>query len=190
MSLDLKDLGTDIVGPVCALLRHTGRVDTTFVGSDGDDQIIEMRRQCPDVHTTYNLADVTAMRVAAATNDATFVAPALVDQPPYRINNGTHTVTAATIAYAHAHDLAVMTWVIDDEPTMRVLVDLGVDGIYTRKPSLLAKIVKQHAMRIRQTTSSRSSIDRRSSIERAEIPGRRDGDADTEDEVELSVAER
>ena len=145
VSLDLKNLGTDIIQPVCELLRDTGRVATTFVGSDGDDQIIAMRRQCPDIHTTYNLADVRASEAAAATNDPTFVVPALIDQPPYRFDGGAPIVTAATLAFDHAHDLAVMTWVVDDEPTMKLLVDLGVDGIYTRKPALLASVVKAHA---------------------------------------------
>ena len=145
VSLDLKDLGTDIVQPVCDLLRETGRLTKTFVGSDGDEQIIEMRKQCPDVHTTYDLADVRAMRAAAASNDPNFVTPALVDQPPYRITNGTPNVNATSLAYAHAHDLAVMTWVIDDEPTMRTLVALGVDAIYTRHPALLAKVLREHA---------------------------------------------
>ena len=145
VSLDLKDLGTDIVRPVCKLLHQTGRLAKTFVGSDGDAQIIEMRRQCPDVHTTYNMVDVRATRAAETANDATFIPPAFVDQPPYRIgNSGTPIVTPASVAFAHAHNLAIMTWVIDDEPTMKLLVNMGVDGIYTRKPALLAKVVKQH----------------------------------------------
>ena len=145
VSLDLKDLGTDIVTPVCNLLHQTGRLSKTFVGSDGDAQIIEMRRRCPDVHTTYNMPDVWATRAAETANDATFTAPALVDQPPYRIGaSGTPTVTVASLAFAHAHDLAVMTWVIDDEPTMTLLVNMGVDAIYTRKPGLLAQVVKRH----------------------------------------------
>jgi glycerophosphoryl diester phosphodiesterase len=145
VSLDLKDLGSDIVGPVCKLLHETGRLAKTFVGSDGDAQIIEMRRRCPDVHTTYDLIDVRVTQAAEAANDATFSPPALVDQPPYRIgNSGTPIVTPASVAFAHAHDLAIMTWVVDDEPTMKRLVDMGVDGIYTRKPALLAEIVKQH----------------------------------------------
>ena len=147
VSLDLKDLGTDIVAPVCQLLRATERAAKTFVGSDGDAQIIAMRQQCPDVHTTFDLADVKAMRAAMAVNDAAYSAPAVADQPPYRIGtNGTVTVTvtAASLAFAHAHDIAVLPWVVDDEATMRLLVDLGVDGIYTRHPALLATIVRHH----------------------------------------------
>ncbi len=145
VSLDLKDLGSDIVTPVCKLLHQAHRLDKTFVGSDGDAQIIEMRRRCPDVHTTYNMVDVRATRAAETANDTTFIPPAFVDQPPYRIgSNGTPIVTTASVAFAHAHNLAVMPWVVDDEPTMKLLVDMGVDGIYTRKPALLAKVVKQH----------------------------------------------
>jgi len=38
----------------------------------------------------------------------------------------------------------VLTWVVDDEATLRTLVEMGVDGIYTRYPDRLAKIVASY----------------------------------------------
>jgi glycerophosphoryl diester phosphodiesterase len=143
VSIDLKNLGFDIIEPVCEVLRASHSLDRSFVGSDGDDQIIEVRKRCPDVRTSANLPDARALWAAAETNDASFQPAALIDQPPYRVGDRT-LVDPDRLAFAHAHGVAILTWVIDDEATMRKLVEMGVDGIYTRYPDRLAKIVAEH----------------------------------------------
>ena len=143
VSLDLKDLGSDILQPVCDLLHEEHAVARSFVGSDGDDQIVELRRRCPDVRTSANLPDARALWKAADGNDPTFRPGATIDQPPFRAGDRT-LVTKERLAYAHAHGVAVLTWVVDDEPTMRALVEMGVDGIYTRYPDRLARIVESY----------------------------------------------
>jgi glycerophosphoryl diester phosphodiesterase len=42
---------------------------------------------------------------------------------------------------AHALGLAVHIWTIDDEATMVHLLDLGVDGIMTDRPTLLKEVL-------------------------------------------------
>jgi glycerophosphoryl diester phosphodiesterase len=42
---------------------------------------------------------------------------------------------------AHGVDLQVHVWTIDDEPTMNWLLDLGVDGIMTDRPTLLKDVL-------------------------------------------------
>ena len=143
VSLDLKDLGTDIIQPVCDLLHNEHALARSFVGSDGDDQIVEFRRRCPDVRTSANLPDARALWAAAAAGDAAFEPGATIDQPPYQAGGRT-LVTKQRLSYAHAHGVAVLTWVVDDEATLRALVEMGVDGIYTRYPDRLAKIVASY----------------------------------------------
>ena len=141
-SLDLKHLGMDMVQPVCDLLHVTGRLTNTFVGSKSMEQINLFRTQCPGIHTTFDPAEERAFRAAQLHNDPTYAAPALVDQPAYT-DRGVTLVTPALVAYAHEHNIAVMTWVVDDEATLARLVNIHVDGIYTRKPALLARIIRK-----------------------------------------------
>ena len=141
-SLDLKHLGMDMVQPVCDLLRATGRLSSTFVGSKSVDQINLFRAQCPGVHTAFDPAEERALRAAQLHKDSTYAAPALVDQPAYA-DHGVTLVTPALVAYAHEHNIAIMTWVVDDEATLARLVNMHVDGIYTRKPALLAGIIRK-----------------------------------------------
>ncbi len=50
--------------------------------------------------------------------------------------------TQALIDAAHKRGLAVHVWTVDDEPTMRRLLDLGVDGIVTDRPTLLKAVLE------------------------------------------------
>ena len=140
LSLDLKDESLDMVGPVCGLLRSHGRFNDVFVGSNDDPQIVEFRKQCPDVRTSAIMSDVYASRDARASNDPDFVPAVTVDQPPFRIGDR-QLVDADSLAWSHDHGVAILTWVVNVEADMRLLVDLGVDGIYTSYPDRLLKIL-------------------------------------------------
>ena len=50
-------------------------------------------------------------------------------------------VDAASLTWAHQHGIAILTWVVNDVDEMKLLVDLGVDGIYTSYPDRLLKIL-------------------------------------------------
>ena len=140
LSLDLKDESLDMVQPVCKLLRDHRRVNDVFVGSNSDEQILEFRRQCPDVRTSAIMGDVYAARDARASNDPHFVPAVTVDQPPFR-SDGRQLVDAASLEWAHQHGIAILTWVVNDVDDMKLLVGLGVDGIYTSYPDRLLKIL-------------------------------------------------
>jgi glycerophosphoryl diester phosphodiesterase len=49
--------------------------------------------------------------------------------------------TPALVEQAHAAGLAVVPYVVDDEPTMRHLVRLGVDGLITNRPDRLREVL-------------------------------------------------
>ena len=49
-------------------------------------------------------------------------------------------VTPSFVKQCHALGIKVHVWTIDDEQEMRWLIDLGVDGVMTDKPSLLKQV--------------------------------------------------
>lgn len=61
--------------------------------------------------------------------------------------NGVTVVTEDFVADAHANDLAVHVWTIDDRATMEWLIEIGVDGIMTNRPTLLEKVLKAGGIR-------------------------------------------
>ena len=59
-----------------------------------------------------------------------------VDDPAY-----VPFATADLVAEAHAAGLRVVPYVVDDPPTMRALLALGVDGLITNRPDLLRDVL-------------------------------------------------
>jgi glycerophosphoryl diester phosphodiesterase len=142
LSLDLKDESTAMNQPLCDLLTRFDRTDDVFVGSNNDAQILQFRQLCPTVRTSATMVDVYANRDARASNDPNFVPAVTIDQPPYRI--GTRTlVDKESLAWAHSHGVAILTWVVNEPKDMEHLIDIGVDGIYTSYPDRLIAILKK-----------------------------------------------
>ena len=53
--------------------------------------------------------------------------------------------TKALVDRAHAHNLAVHYWTINDRDEMRTLIDIGADGIMTDYPHRLAEVYAEYA---------------------------------------------
>ena len=56
-------------------------------------------------------------------------------------HNGVPILSRALINESHRRGLAVHVWTIDDESTMNRLLDMGVDGIMTDRPTLLKAVM-------------------------------------------------
>ncbi len=52
--------------------------------------------------------------------------------------------TRLLISTAHRHNMAVHYWTINDEETMRMLIELGADGIITDYPELLLEVLEEY----------------------------------------------
>ena len=52
--------------------------------------------------------------------------------------------TKRMVDSAHARGVAVQYWTIDDEDEMRMIIDLGADGIMTDNPSALKKVLDEY----------------------------------------------
>jgi glycerophosphoryl diester phosphodiesterase len=48
---------------------------------------------------------------------------------------------ARLVRAAHQRNLPVHVWTIDDPETMHHLLDIGVDGIFTDRPSVLKEVL-------------------------------------------------
>ena len=69
-----------------------------------------------------------------------------VFQVPYTFR-GQVVVTRRFMEEAHARNIPVHVWTVDDETLMRHLLGLGVDGIQTDRPDVLARVLTEVAGR-------------------------------------------
>jgi glycerophosphoryl diester phosphodiesterase len=140
-TLDLKDQRVAVVEPLCGLLRKLDRTEDVYVGIDVEPQVLAFRELCPEVRTSGTDAERQSSRAAREAGDTTFVSKQLVGQPGYRNDDGTIRITDETLAWAHSHDTAILTWTVDNPADMEKLVRMGIDGIYTRYPDRLVKVI-------------------------------------------------
>lgn len=125
------------------LLDEYDRVHDTMVVSFYDRAIERFKLHAPDVDTATATGQTAAFW--GATRERLPGGPnpryeAL--QVPLRYE-GIRVVSEDFVRDAHANDLAVHVWTIDDPATMRSLIDIGVDGIMTDRPTVLEDVLDE-----------------------------------------------
>jgi glycerophosphoryl diester phosphodiesterase len=146
ITLDLKDLRVELVAPVCELLTRFGRTQDVYVGVDTSEQVLQFRKTCPDVHTSGTDEERAVARAARDAGDTTFVTHQLVGQPGFLGSDGKKRITAKFLEFSHMNDIAVLTWVVDDPDDISDLIDMGIDGIYTRRPDVMIKLLQEKGL--------------------------------------------
>jgi glycerophosphoryl diester phosphodiesterase len=136
-----------VVGPLIETIRRTGSIDRICVTSFNDRRLWRLRqalgpRACmalgPVGTTVIRLASVAprALGQAAAARLAGFAAA----QVPVR-RGRIPFVDRRFIDTCHRAGLHVHIWTVDDAVTMDRLLELGVDGIMTDRPTALKEVL-------------------------------------------------
>jgi glycerophosphoryl diester phosphodiesterase len=128
---------------VAELLRAHGRSDDVIVVSFNDHSVELFKALAPEVHTAPGTAQVAAFWAssqgpAPGTPNPQHVAL----QVPEKFEGAT-VVSPDFVADAHANDLAVHVWTVNDAADMRRLLAWGVDGIMTDRPTLLEQVLAE-----------------------------------------------
>jgi glycerophosphoryl diester phosphodiesterase len=137
------------VDPLIETVRRADAMDRVCITSFSDRRIARIRRELgPRVCMALGAGSVTSLRLAsllpavmsgrAVANLGRFGAA----QVPIR-QWGTPVVDGRFVAAAHRLGLEVHVWTIDDRATMTGLLELGVDGIMTDRPSLLKEVLEE-----------------------------------------------
>jgi glycerophosphoryl diester phosphodiesterase len=128
------------VEPLVEALRRTASFDRVCVAAFSDRRLTLFRRLAGrGVCTSMGPAAVTRLRLAAYSVPVGPFGAACV-QVPLRYGRAP-LVDGRFLRAAHQRGLPVHVWTIDDEAEMHRLLDLGVDGIMTDRPSLLRQVL-------------------------------------------------
>ena len=144
INLDIKATAPE-VEPYEALLADCiaahDRTDITMVASFSDRALAQYRAYAPAAWTSAGPVEVLAFwqGVAAGHSDEVSVPYAALQVP--RTHGDVEVVTPDLVAAAHRAGLAVHVWTVDDEPAMRELLALPVDGVVTNRPTLLRAVL-------------------------------------------------
>jgi glycerophosphoryl diester phosphodiesterase len=128
---------------VAELLRAYGRSDDVIVVSFNDQSVELFKALAPEVHTAPGTAQVAAFWASSQGPAPGTPNPQHVALQVPETFEGATVVSPDFVADAHANDLAVHVWTVNDAADMRRLLSWGVDGIMTDRPTLLEQVLAE-----------------------------------------------
>jgi len=144
VNIELKEDAPGFLDRVIGILREAGREETTLLTA-GEDPLMEalrgrVRETKARVALGASAGDV--LRFVRAGLDERAPDPGVMALQIPADFGGRPLVTPRLVAHAHAHDVHVHVWTINEPDEMARLLDLGVDGIVTDHPARLAALVE------------------------------------------------
>lgn len=133
---------TGVLEPAVAkLLADRGRTDDVIVVSFVDHSLELFKLLAPTVHTATATGQAGLFWASSQGPLPGAPNPRYVALQVPEVFAGVPVVNPGFIAKAQANGLAVHVWTVNDEADMRRLLDWGVDGIMTDRPTLLESIL-------------------------------------------------
>ena len=140
-AIDLKD---EAAGPaLVALLRaNPAWASRICIAGAWSSRLLRVQSQVPDVTTALGWRALTALIAApySRTKSSAKVASGTFAHVPMRLGR-VPVYAARVVRRAHALDVRVVVWTVNDQPTMHDLLDAGVDAIITDHPDLLRDVL-------------------------------------------------
>jgi glycerophosphoryl diester phosphodiesterase len=145
LNLDIKQTAPAVEPYEAALaeiLRAFGRAGDVIVASFNDAATDAFSAVAPEIPTSAGTLATAAFWQATRQG----VEPPATRHVALQVPAAYETVTIVDERFvdaAHNHGLAVHVWTIDEPDEMRRLVDLGVDGIMSDRPTLLEGVLQE-----------------------------------------------
>ena len=137
VNIDAKSEGA--VPAVAEALDRTGAHARVCIGSFIDRRVDRLRELTGGrVCTWMGRGQILRLRLASLGLPGTTFAPCA--QVPVR-HGRVPVVDRLLVGAAHRRGVAVQVWTVDDRAEMERLLDLGVDGILSNRPTLLKEVL-------------------------------------------------
>ncbi len=141
-NIEIKQAEPAIVDETIALIRNAGAGSRTLLAAEKGSIMTEIRRAAGDeIVTGSSTEDVMEFfdHLGSGTLDG-YRPPGVALQIPTRVGDRV-LVDASSIAAAHASGLEVHVWTINEPAEIERLLALGVDGIISDCPGLVAAAI-------------------------------------------------
>lgn len=141
LNMEIKQDDPDIVQAVFDVLQAEGALGRSLVAAEHGSLMNRIRQQGEGVLFGYATEDVVAfLEAMEAGTLADYTPVGFALQIPSSFM-GTPLVTRELVAAAHGKGLEVHVWTVDERDQMEDLLALGVDGLMTDRPTLLAEVL-------------------------------------------------
>ncbi len=145
MRLNVEAKEPRVAGPLVELVRRHGARDRVLVAAERESS----RRSVRDYRGPWGASRTHVFWFWALhrlPGGGGYVPGADILQVPETFR-GLRIVTPDFVEAAHARNLPVQVWTVDDPDAMRRLLSWGVDGIQTDRPDVLARVLHEETGR-------------------------------------------
>ncbi len=143
LNFDIKETAPTVEpyeGLLAEQLREFGRSEDVIVASFLDEATDAFSAVAPEISTAAGMAATAAFYFAVQNGAAPPPTRHHALQVPATFQD-VAVVDEAFVAAAHGHELAVHVWTVDEAHEMEALLDVGVDGVMTDRPSVLRDVL-------------------------------------------------
>jgi glycerophosphoryl diester phosphodiesterase len=144
--IEIKLTQNPIEKPLCELIRKQEMQDKVMIASFHDEAMQNFRETCPEVATSASRTEVRNFVLLGKAFLSGLIAPQYQSiQPPYDPKESMNIpiMTDRFVREAHAKNIKVEPWTVDDPELMRQYIKWGVDGIITDRPDLMIQVLKE-----------------------------------------------
>ncbi|MCC5988402.1 MAG: hypothetical protein JJT95_12025 [Pararhodobacter sp.] len=142
LCVNIEAKSDDVVDPLIALIRRMGVIDRICVGSFKPERVARLRAALGE-GLCFSPAHAGVGRLWLAGCGLPVGQPGFpVAQVPAEYR-GVAVVTPRFLRAAHARGIQVHVWTIDERTEMERLLDMGVDGLMSDRPTLLRQVLEE-----------------------------------------------
>ena len=148
--IEIKLTKNPIDKPLCDLIREMNMQEQVVVASFHDEAMAMFRTTCPEVATSASRSDVTKFVILGKVFLSGWDSPHYQSlQVPWERSESKNIpiMTARFIREAHAKNLHVEPWTVDDPALMKQYLEWGVDGIMTDRPDVMMDVLREIGLR-------------------------------------------
>ncbi len=134
-----------VADPLLGVIANASAFERVCVGSFDEKRLVQMRANAPDLCTSFGPPPTLKHVIRSLGIPIPRQKGGLVFQVPMAYR-GLPIVTQRFIDRAHDDGLLVHVWTINDADQMRRLLDMGVDGVMTDRPSVLKDVFTERGL--------------------------------------------
>jgi glycerophosphoryl diester phosphodiesterase len=140
-NIEPKQEKPSLAKPLCRMIREKGMVNKIFVGSFRQTVLDAFRKECPEVATSASPEEVSEFLSRYKVGSDKSYRPAMQALQVPEYVGGIQILSKEFVAAAHARNLPVHAWTVNEEADMKRFIDFGVDGLITDYPDRLLRLL-------------------------------------------------